>query len=67
MLRGVYSQELANPGTGSLHDLNLGSPCKPSLRHQILVPGSTELPGEIELFLSESAKVTERGKLKPAV
>lgn len=67
LLRGVYSQELANPGTGSLHGLSLGSPCNPSLKCQILVPGSTELPGEFELFLSESAKVSEKGKLKPAV
>lgn len=66
-LRGVYSQELANPGTGSFHDLDLGSPCSPSLQHQILVPELAELPGEFELFLSESAKVTEKGKLKPSV
>lgn len=50
LLRGVYSQELANPGTGSLHDLNLDSPCSPSLKCHILVTGSTGLPRELELF-----------------
>lgn len=44
LLWGVYSQGLGNPGTGRLHDLNLGSPYSPSLKCQILVTGAHRTP-----------------------
>lgn len=67
LLRGVYSQGLAKPATGNLHDRNSGSPCSPSLQQQIPISGSTGSPGDLGPFLSEPAKVPGKGKFKPAV